>query len=157
MKNEYNIKDQVWIHLGERSLVEGRVVDIINLEHLKENHKIEDLYVIEIKTGIDDVYEIRNFDMISPDSRGPIMAFRKLEDAVENNRMLKKLGMPIPMPGFDPIEELLLEDEEDNVSPDKIYAALDRRIKEAEIPALMPGASPKPKRKFYKRNPKKTT
>jgi hypothetical protein len=157
MMNEYNIKDPVWIHLGERSLVEGRVVEIINLKHLNENHKIEDLYVIEIKTGIEDVYEVRNFDMISPDPRGPIMAFRKLEDAVENNRMLKKLGMPIPMPGISLEEALALEDEEDDVSPDTIHAALDRRIKEAEIPALMPGASPKPKRKFYKRNPKNPT
>ena len=155
MKNEYNIRDRVWIHLGERSLVEGRVVDIINLEHLKEGHKIEDLYIIEIKTGIDDVYEVRTFDMISPDSKGPIMAFRKLEDAVENNRLLKKLGMPIPMPGVEITEALAMDDEEDEVSPDQIHAAMERRMKDAEIPAIMPTASPKPKRKFYKRKPKK--
>ena len=33
MKKEYNIKDKVWIHIGERKLVEGRVVEIITLAY----------------------------------------------------------------------------------------------------------------------------
>ena len=37
MKKEYNIKDTVWIHLGERNLVKGRVVEIIDLAHLKDS------------------------------------------------------------------------------------------------------------------------
>ena len=62
MKKEYKIKDKVWIHLGERNLVGGRVVEIIDLEHLKEGHSPDqELYIIELKTGIDDVYEVRNF------------------------------------------------------------------------------------------------
>ena len=78
MKNEYNIKDQVWIHTGERNLVGGRVVDIIDLIHLKEGHGADnELYIIELKTGIEDVYEVRTFDQISPDARGPINLFRK--------------------------------------------------------------------------------
>ena len=157
MKNEYNIKDQVWIHLGERSLVEGRVVDIIDLAHLKEGHSTDnELYIIEIKTGIEDIYEVRTFDQISPDSRGPINLFRKQEDILENNRLLRKLGMPIPLVGTT-LEEALSLDDEDEISPDKIHEAMERRMKESEIPAILPGTSPAPKRKFYKRKPKKVS
>jgi hypothetical protein len=107
MKKEYKIKDKVWIHLGERNLVGGRVVEIIDLEHLKEGHRPDqELYIIELKTGIDDVYEVRNFDQISPDEKGPINLFRKT-DAQANNRYLKKVGMTLPVTLPNPLEELL--------------------------------------------------
>ena len=107
MKKEYKIKDKVWIHLGERNLVGGRVVEIIDLEHLKEGHSPDqELYIIELKTGIDDVYEVRNFDQISPDEKGPINLFRKT-DAQANNRYLKKVGMTLPVTLPNPLEELL--------------------------------------------------
>ena len=78
MKKEFNIKDKVWIHNGERKLIDGRVVEIITLDHLKENHiPGAELYIIELKTGIEDIYEVRSFDQISPDSGGPINLFRK--------------------------------------------------------------------------------
>lgn len=96
MKKEYNINDKVWIHMGERKLTQGRVVEIIDLEHLNEGHSPDyELYIIEIQTGIDPVYEVRDFGQISPDSNGPIMIFRRegLEGA---NRFLKKVGLPIP-------------------------------------------------------------
>jgi hypothetical protein len=96
MKTEYNIKDTVWIHNGERKLVKGRVVEIIDLEHLEEGHNPNyELYIIEIKTGIDNIYEVRDFGMISPDANGPIAAFRR-EGLVATNRFLKKIGLPPP-------------------------------------------------------------
>jgi hypothetical protein len=154
MKNEYVTRDKVWIHMGERNLVEGRVVDIIDLVHLKEGHSEDnELYIIEIKTGIEDVYEVRTYDQISPDARGPINLFRKQEGVIENNRMLKKIGMPIPLVGTT-LEEALALDDDDDISPDQIHAALDRRLKEAEHPPLSTTEKPK-KRNFYKRPPKK--
>jgi hypothetical protein len=49
MKKEYVTRDQVWIHMGERRLVEGRVVDVIDLVHLKEGHSGDnELYIIEV-------------------------------------------------------------------------------------------------------------
>lgn len=113
MKKEFNIKDTVWIHLGERKLIKGRVVEIIDLAHLNEGHSEDDeLYVIEIKTGIDDVYEVRSYGMISPDEKGPINAFRQL-DAPSHNRYLKKLGMTLPVDLPDPLVDLLTEINED--------------------------------------------
>lgn len=97
MKKEYNIKDKVWIHLGEQSLVEGRVVEIIDLEHLDEGHSRDhELYIIEIPTPIEPVYEVRTFDMISPDAEGPIMIYRNLQGVVAANRLLKKVGVKLP-------------------------------------------------------------
>ena len=97
MIKEYNIKDRVWIHLGEQSLVEGRVVEIIDLEHLDEGYSREqELYVIEISTPIEPVYEVRTFEAISPDSEGPIMLYRNLQGVVAANRLLKKVGVKLP-------------------------------------------------------------
>lgn len=98
MKKEYNIKDTVWIHIGERKLTQGRVVDVIDLEHLGEGHSRDnELYIIEIKTGIDNIYEVRDFEQISPDEKGPITLFRKKHtEAVEAQRMLKKIGVLLP-------------------------------------------------------------
>ena len=109
MKKEYNIKDKVWIHIGERKLVEGRVVEIIDLVHLKERHSPDrELYIIELKTGIDDIYEVRDYDQISPDAKGPINLFRRTKDAlIENQRYLKRVGIQLPIDGPNPLAELL--------------------------------------------------
>jgi hypothetical protein len=96
-KIEYNIKDTVWIHLGEQSLVKGRVVEIIDLEHLNEGYgRDQELYVIEISTPIEPVYEVRNYEQISPDAEGPLMLFRNLDGIVAANRLLKKVGVKLP-------------------------------------------------------------
>lgn len=96
MKTEYDIKDTVWIHMGERKLTKGRVVEIIDLEHLKEGHDPDyELYIIEVQTGIDPVYEVRDFAQISPDAQGPIALFRR-EGLAGANRFLRKVGLPLP-------------------------------------------------------------
>lgn len=156
MKNEYVTRDKVWIHIGERNLVEGRVVDIIDLVHLKEGHSVDnELYIIELKTGIEDVYEVRTFDQISPDARGPINLFRKQKDAVENNRLLKKIGMPIPLVGTT-LEEALALDDDSDIDPDVIHAALDSSLRNSTHQPLDLKEEKTKKRNFYKRTPKKT-
>jgi hypothetical protein len=127
MKKQYDLRDQVWIHLGERNLVQGRVVEIIDLLHLSEGYPDEPLYVIEIKTGIEDVYEVRNYDQISPDDRGPIMLYRKQPDLMRDaNRALRRIGMVPPdlTGGVSPLMESLMDDEDQDPTPDQIHAAL---------------------------------
>lgn len=133
MKTQYEIKDKVWIHIGERKLVEGRVVEIIDLEHLKEGHDPEqELYIIELKTGIEDIYEVRSFDQISPDAKGPINAYRKNKDyALKGQRFLNKIGIKLPVDGPDPLVELareinedLQDREDDDPTPEQIHAAM---------------------------------
>lgn len=160
MKKEFNIKDKVWIAMGERKLVEGRVVEIIDLEHLNEGHSPDrELYIIEIKTGIDDVYEVRTWDQISPDARGPLNLFRSIkEESIKNNRLLKKLGMPIPNVEPDLLAEIVeeinkdLQDEEDEVDPAIIHAAMEKSQQGViHQPLDLKPASAKPKRRYYKK------
>lgn len=158
MKKEYNIKDKVWIHMGESKLVEGRVVEIIDLQHLNEGHSPDnELYVVEIKTGIDDVYEVRNFDQISPDAKGPINMFRKIkEDLLKNKRYLNKVGVKIPVAGPDPLVELakeinaeLTDDEHTDPSdptPDQINAAIERAEQQSNRTIFNPTLAPAKKR-----------
>ena len=96
MKKEYALKQQVWIHNGELSLVPGRIVEIIDLSHLGEGHTSEEeLYIVEIKTGIDNVYEVRSWEQTSPDEAGPINLYRNTEIR-RANRYFKKVGMKLP-------------------------------------------------------------
>lgn len=95
MKNEYKVRDEVWIHLGEPSLVPGRIVKIFDLMELNEDHGNQKQYVIEIKTGIEDIYEVRNFNMISPTPEGPINLFRNV-NTIGPARFLKKTGIKLP-------------------------------------------------------------
>jgi len=159
MKQEYNIKDKVWIHIGERKLTEGRVVEIIDLEHLGEGHSPNDeLYIIELKTGIDDIYEVRSFAQISPDAQGPINLFRKVkEDVLKAKRYLKKVGVQLPIPEEGLAEyiqdEILTEDEDPNdPTPEQIHAAIERAEKAKKVAPLTGGIrKPIKKRPFTKR------
>lgn len=107
MKKEYKIKDTVWIHIGERKLTKGRVVDIFDLSHLNEGYQPDrEFYVIEIETGIDNIFEVRDYDQISPDATGPINLFKKIKtELTEANRYLKKVGIKVPVDVNDVIPE----------------------------------------------------
>lgn len=143
MKQQYEIKQSVYIHIGERRLVEGRIVEIIDLSHLDEGHSSKDeLYVIEIKTGIDDIYEVRNWEQISPGPDGPINLFRNLKNVRENSRYFKKVGMPLPVSNFD---------EDDEPTPEQIQQALERSQEANKHPALNLPKETKPRRHYYKK------
>lgn len=158
MPNNINLKDKVWIHLGEPKLVEGRIVDIIDLGHLNEGHSPDrELYIIEIKTGIDDVYEVRTYDQISLTPGGPINLFKNLKtELLENKRFLKKVGVQIPVHHPDPLEQLVseihetLSNDSDDPTPEQINAALERATQKDKTifnPTLKP-KRPSKKRVF---------
>ena len=158
MKKEYNIKDTVWIHIGEKSLTQGRVVDVIDLEHLGESHsKDNELYIIELKTGIEDVYEVRSYDLISPDANGPISMFRNTEkqnETIKGNRFMKSIGVTIPATNNTVVE--IFEDltEELEPTPDQIHAALERSQQSIKHDPLPSAAKPVKKKYYKKRSPK---
>lgn len=159
MKKEYNIKDKVWIHMGERTLVGGRIVEIIDFEHLKEGHSPDrEFYIIEIKTGIDDIYEVRDFEQISPDAKGPINLFRKLDtkQVRENTRYLKKVGMALPIVQENPLGEVVKEinealAEDSEPTAEQIHAAMERSEQAAKEPYFNTTAAPakKPKKRYF--------
>ena len=139
MKKEYNIKDIVWIHIGERTLTQGRIVDIFDLTHLDEGPYEDELYVVEIPTGIDNTYEVRTYEQLSPDATGPIGLFRSGEHK-DANRMMKKVGMPLP--------EGAMEYEP---TPDEIHAALQRSQDSIKHDPLPSGKRAPAKKRFYKK------
>jgi len=116
--NKFNIKDKVWIHLSLPSLIEGRVVEIIDLEHLDEGHsKDQELYIIEIKTSIENLYEVRTANQISSTSDGPIELFKNKNLGVEQ-RFLAKIGVQLPIDTTD--------EESGDPSPEEINAIIER-------------------------------
>jgi len=149
---EYNVKDKVWIHIGERTLVEGRVVDIVNLAHLGECHDSKDeLYIIEIKTGIEDIYEVRRWTEISPDARGPINLFRKT-NVQKEQRYLKKVGVILPIEQHgDPLADSITEDLLEPTA-DQITAALVRSEQSSKHQTMSQEGKPK-RRTFKKKKP----
>lgn len=154
MKKEFNIKDKVWIHIGEPKLAEGRIVEIITLDHLNENYpEGKELYVIEVLTGIDPIYEVREFETISPDAKGPIMCYRQMDMMKHAGRYLRKVGIKLPHADDD---TEMYPDEGDDPTPEQIHAALDRAeqgpttIFKPEAPATQKKA-PRKRRTFVKR------
>ncbi len=156
-REEYKIKQKVWIHLGERKLVEGRVVEVIDLVHLKEGYKEEnELYVIEIETTIDPIYEVRTWEQISPTAKGPINLFSRVkEDLTAANRMLKKIGIVLPDGTVN--NEIYNENFEgdghdgmgslDDPTPEQIHAAMERAEKANQNTFTVESVAPK-KRNF---------
>lgn len=154
MKKEYNLRDKVWIHVGEKNLVEGRVVEIIDLEHLNEGHsKDNELYIIEIDTSIDPIYEVRTWEQISPDAKGPIQLFRQASVRSEK-RLLAKIGVELPVD-----DEWL---DENDPTPEQINAAIDAAEKAKKDAFTLAEARPKkrtypPRNKSGARKPKRPT
>jgi hypothetical protein len=114
------------------------------------------LYVIELKTGIDDIYEVRSFEQISPDAKGPINCFRDLKTKTAS-RFLKKIGIQLPIAEGVTLDEMLDEDEEEP-TPEQIHAAMEAAEKaQSHIfqPTVeKPKRAPRPKRKPFNRRKK---
>lgn len=143
--HQYNIKDIVWIHLGESALVKGRVVEFFDLEHLGEGHSRDrELYVIEIKTGIEDVYEVRSWQEISATAQGPINLFRS---TVTKNagRFLKKVGITLPAEYSGDTDV-----ESDDPTAEEIHAAIARSEQSSKHQPIAIAAA-KPKRRNFKK------
>jgi hypothetical protein len=148
MKKEINLKDTVWIHLGESSLVAGRVVEIIDLAHLDEGHDPDrEFYIIEIKTGIDDVYEVRDYGQISLTPKGPINAFKNISETTQARRFLKKVGMKLPE---------YRDDDDDELTPEEITAAIERSQQATKHQALNLQRESKPKKRYYRKKKQAT-
>lgn len=121
MKTEYNIKDTVWIHNGDRTLDEGRVVEIIDLAHLNEGYDpSEELYVIELKSGDQNIYEVRTWEQISDTEEGPVNLYKKItSNAEEARKFLMRVGLILPDGNLNPVYYPELESEPETVKKPK--------------------------------------
>lgn len=138
------MNDDAWIHLGGHKLSKGKVIDIFDLEHAGYNKDTE-FYIIEVPTGIDPLLEVRTWEQMSQDSKGPIGAYRLLKDEIESKKALGKVGISLPITHeeADPLDP----------SPEEINAAIERAERAKQDMYRAP--SSKPKRFYKKRTAKK--
>jgi hypothetical protein len=96
-KKNYKIGDSVWIYgisagPGYNLPTKGRIVHEMEIANYSGVH-----YVIAVSNGIEDLLEVRTWEEISQDEKGPIGSFRELlmNDPV-TQRKLSRTGMRLP-------------------------------------------------------------
>jgi hypothetical protein len=119
VKKEYSVGDAVWIYGINRSNTKptaGKVIKVVNLSDV--GWTIGNHYIIEIPSHIEPLLEIRSWQNISQDARGPVGSLRGLniESTIKHAATL----------GFIIDDNPLLDSdtEEDGPSADQIHAAL---------------------------------
>jgi len=97
VKKEYKIGDPAWVYgiaagPGYNRLTEGTVVHSMNIEGYSEIH-----YVIAISNGIEDLLEVRSWQSMSQDEKGPIGSFREMiMNRPADQKVLLRTGMRLP-------------------------------------------------------------
>ena len=103
VKQKYKVGDQAWIYgiaagPGYNRLTAGTVVHEMEIEGYSDIH-----YVIAISNGIQDLLEVRTWEEISQDDKGPIGSFRKLlMNQPATQKKLLRTGMRLPEVDMNP-------------------------------------------------------
>lgn len=142
IKNEYSIGDTVWIHgvSASNKLTQGKVIANIDLS---SKGYTELQYIIEISTHIEPLLEVRTWQTISQDAKGPVGALRDLKSELDsNNKKIRQIGFILDIPP-----------EEDDPSPAEIMAALEKSTNGLTHKPLNLKDTTK-KRKYYPRKKK---
>jgi len=156
IKKQYEINDDVWIHIGNGKLHKGKVVEYFDLGHIGRDRNIE-YYVIEIPTSIEPLLEVRTWQEISQDSNGPLACYRSITGVYENSKKMGKLGIELPL--SNPLQEIFDDYEDGDPTPEEVNEALDRAVKSRQqifsaVPNMTPMKQHK-KRPFRKKNEKR--
>jgi predicted acyl esterase len=97
VKKEYKIGDSAWIYgvttgPGYNRLTEGTVVHVMDIEGYSDTH-----YVVAISNGIEDLLEVRTWQCMSQDKKGPVGSFRELlMNRHAEQKVLMRTGMRLP-------------------------------------------------------------
>ena len=97
IKKDYKVGDKAWVYgvtagPGYNRLTEGRVVHIMDIEGYSDTQ-----YVIAISNGIEDLLEVRSWQSMSQDGKGPIGSFRELlMNRHAEQKVLMRTGMRLP-------------------------------------------------------------
>jgi hypothetical protein len=149
IKKSYNVGDTVWIYgidLRSNKPKKGVVVKSFTLD--LDGYDDKTYYVVSIPNEIEPLLEIRTWHTISQDEKGPVGSFRELSKDIDiTQKVLSKTGMSIDREY--PEDDFFDEDE---VSPEKIRAALEKSQEAvSHAPLNLKDAKPKPKYKPRKR------
>jgi hypothetical protein len=158
VKKKYNVGDIVWIYGINRAntkSTQGTVVKAFTIEGYNDAH-----YVISIPTEIEPLLEIRTWQTISQTADGHVGSLREaFSDPDAAHRMLARTGVAFISDadedydgdGHDGMGSFA--DEEDDISPDAIHAALEKS-KQNVTHAPLNLKSEKPKRRNFARKKK---
>lgn len=95
-KKIYNTGDTVWISgIENPKLTEGKIVKQFTLEEVGYSSEYI-FYVIQIPTAIEPLLEIRTWETMSEDARGPLGFWRKSDlNAVGLKKFFSKAGVEV--------------------------------------------------------------
>lgn len=148
VKKSYEVGDIVWIYGVNRSNVkptQGKVIKVIDLSDA--GYSVGDHYVIEIPTYIEPLLELRTWHNISQDERGPVGSFRELGNVESTIKFAGTVGFAFDdRPSLD-------TDTDDEISPERIHAALEKSQKDAAHTPLNLKTE-KPKRRPFRKKTK---
>jgi len=150
IKKSYNVGDTVWIYgidLRSNKSKKGTIVKSFTID--QEGFRDNEYYVVTIPNEIEPLLEVRTWHTISQDEQGPVGGFREISSDIDvAKKVLSKTGMTMEVDFSD--DDFFDEDE---VSPEKIRAALEKS-QEAVSHAPLNLKETKPKRKNYPRKKK---
>ena len=144
IKKNYNIGETVWIYgisSNKNKLTKGKVIEKIDLE-LAGYSKDQIFYIISVNTAIEPLLEIRTWETISQDDRGPVGGLREVHgqfDIDGTNRVLSEFGYSYQA-----------NDQEDP-SPDEIHAAILKSQQESAHGPLILKESRPTRRRYFKK------
>jgi len=146
-KTEYNLKETVWIHLGNGKLHKGTIVDIFDLAHAGYPADSE-FYIVEVPTEIDPLLEVRSWEQISQDAKGPIGCYRSMKEVgFAETRFLNKVGITLPETAINHTHDT---DDVYDPTPEEVNAAIERaELAKKEMYTSGGAIAPKPKRRNY--------
>jgi hypothetical protein len=156
IKKQYEMNDDAWIHIGDGKLTKGKVIDIFDLEHAGYSKDME-FYIIAIPTAIEDLLEVRTWEQMSQDAKGPIGSYREIKQGFATKKYLGKVGITVPTES-QPIKEddamnnPLIDDDLGikDPTPEEVNAAIER-AEQQRNQIFRPQVVEKPKRFYGKR------
>jgi hypothetical protein len=144
VKKEYNIGDTVWIYgiTPSNKITKGTIVASIDLSTQGFGNDLH--YIIEIPTHIESLLEIRTWQTISQDERGPVGSIRGIGKVFSENKKMRQIGY------------IYADDshyDNDDPSPAEIIAALEKSTDGLTHKPLHIKEN-RPKQKYYPRKKK---
>lgn len=155
IKKQYELKENAWIHLGDGKLHKGTVVDIFDLAHAGYDPGIE-FYIVAVDTEIEPLLEVRTWEQMSQDAKGPIGSYRGIKQDFATKKFLGKVGIVVPTEQAtvkEVIKEVVPADVDDiyDPTPEEVNAAIERAARQQKDMYTKMPLSEKPKRFYGKR------
>ncbi len=142
VKTEYQIGDIVWIFgiSPNNKLTKGKIIKLLDLS----NQGYQDIhYVVEVPCHIEPLLELRTWQTISQDDKGPIGSFRNFSDIDSTHKLASKVGY-----SYNQVDS----EDPDDPSIEQIHAAIEKSIDNSlHRPLVLKETKPRPRRRTFKK------